>query len=195
MPNPAELATAAVSGGHPRRRRWLLAIAVVVIVLFGGAVLLDEVILPAVATHELLADGTGAPAITLPGSDGRQHSPLRADGPVVLEFFNTTCTDCMAQVPVMCTFIAAHPTVTVIGVEVAGHTTAEIRQFLADHGGGCLHYLVLRDVSGTVTSQYHIYETPTTYLIVNGIVRAAIAGTGSLSVIASALPAAPATNP
>jgi peroxiredoxin len=157
------------------------------VVLLGAGYLAVEVVLPLVAGAHLLSAGSAAPAISLRDDLGKQHDVFtEAHGRAVLiDFFDTDCDNCSAEVPALCALVRQHTDLYVVGVEAGGHGAGDVAAFARNSGGGCLTIPLLVDPGRDVSAAYGILDVPASYLVSNGKVVAAGLGADRLTAVAS----------
>jgi len=133
--------------------------------------------------HPLLPGGAPAPAIRLQDSAGLRHDVLAeaAGHPVVLEFFETTCTVCQHEVGPMCDAQRRHPDIPFFGLDAAREKAATVEGFRHDQGSGCTGWPLLLDPNSNVLRSYSVTVVPTVYLL-DARGRVAYTGTGEAGV-------------
>ena len=171
--------------------RWLRRLGWGLVGLFLAGLVVFDLVVPQVAGANLLPAGTAAPLIRLDDDAGHSHDVFAEAGaaPIAINFFATDCSACRDEVPAWCAVVRAHPAVTFVGVEAAGHGAADIAAYARELGGGCLvseHVILLADPGGHTGSAYHIIDTPTVYLIRSGHVVAAGVGGDQLTTVVNA---------
>ncbi len=142
---------------RPRGRRWsALVLGLAAVVGIGFA------LRPAPALS-----APPAPTFTLPfASGGHGALSLRAlrGRPVLLNFFNTQCDACLAELPTLRraarTYGGHH--VVVLGVATGGDTVDTARQFAAD---AHLSYPIVADTHQDVAWRYMVAGWPTTFFL------------------------------
>ncbi len=150
----------------------------------------------AVVSHiggpRLLAGGTAAPAISAKAASGQAVSLLGAANPpprpVVLEFFETTCTVCRQEVQPMCQAHTQHPGADFYGVDAAREDAATVSDFARTQAGGCTGWPLLLDPSSGILRAYSVTVVPTVYVIdTRGRVAYTGTGAGGVDGLAAAL--------
>jgi cytochrome c biogenesis protein CcmG/thiol:disulfide interchange protein DsbE len=115
--------------------------------------------------------GAHAPLFELSTLSGKQISLAQFRGrPVILEFWTSWCTNCLATVPHLRAFQTAHPETTVIAVNMGPlDRPADVDEYVKRHQ---LNYLVALDPTGDVTQLYRVYQTSTAVFIDSqGVIR------------------------
>ena len=118
----------------------------------------------AVVSHisgpRLLPGGTAAPAVGAKSAGGEQVALFGKGSPpsrpVVLEFFETTCTVCRQEVGPMCTVHAQHPGADFYGVDAAREDAAAVSDFGRTQAGGCTSWPLLLDPSSSILRAYSV---------------------------------------
>ncbi len=96
------------------------------------------------------------------------------DGPVVLNFWFTTCGPCRAEIPELTAFARAHPDAPVVGVSVDRGMSLD--RLAAASGRLGIDYHVVHDVDGQVASEYGVGLFPTTFILRGGTVERVVVG-------------------
>jgi cytochrome c biogenesis protein CcmG, thiol:disulfide interchange protein DsbE len=111
----------------------------------------------------LAAVDRAAPAVSLPALSGHGKVSLAADhGPVMLNFWSSTCAPCRAEMPMLGRAAKAlSGKVTIVGVDTADETSAA-RSFAAAHGGT---YPIGLDPDEVLGARYGLAALPTTYFL------------------------------
>jgi peroxiredoxin len=112
--------------------------------------------------------GEPAPAFTLPALDGSRVSLDALKGEVVvLDFWATWCSGCVAFAPAAKRLQAAYADrrVTWLKVHVPPLDAGEVERFLAARGAS---FPVALDAEGEVAARYGLYGTPTYVIIDRG---------------------------
>ena len=192
QPKPAEPEPDADAAPQRRWPRRLRRIGWILVAVVAALTLIYEVVLPQIAQGQLLANGSDAPPIQLQDITGRSVNVIPDAGarPVVVNFFDTTCSHCQAEVPQLCQFAADHPDVHVVAVESRDHSAGQIAQFASQYGSGCLTHdgvQLLVDPGSHVSGAYHVLDTPTLYLLKQGKVAMSGLGEPAISAAANAL--------
>lgn len=139
----------------------------------------------AVVSHiggpRLLPGGSAAPAISATSSTGEAVALFGAANPpgrpVVLEFFETTCTVCRQEVGPMCDVHAQHGGAAFYGIDAAREKAPEVNDFGRTQGNGCTSWPLLLDPRSTILRAYSVTVVPTVYVI-DARGRVAYTGTG-----------------
>jgi peroxiredoxin len=162
-------------GGQLARLVGLFAVAVAAVVV--SFALVSHI------GHPLLPGGAPAPPIRLADSQGARHDVLaeRVGRPVVLEFFETTCSVCQREARPMCDVQRRHPDIPFFGLDAARESAAAVNGFRQQQGGGCTSWPLLLDPDSAVLRSYSVTVVPTVYLIGSGG-RVAYTGTGEAGV-------------
>jgi thiol-disulfide isomerase/thioredoxin len=109
--------------------------------------------------------GAAAPSFNTRLLDGGTFSldaHLSDDGrPVILNFWASWCTPCVAEMPSLDAAAEANPAVLVLGV-AADDTEASASSFADEIGVG---YPLGIDTTGIVAADYHVFGLPATYAI------------------------------
>ena len=135
--------------------------------------------LPLVGGFQLLENGTTAPFFSLPSLAGETVSLSDFErGPVILNFWTTTCPACFEELPVLADleheFGADGLSVVTICL---GSPAEEVRQALQRAN---VDLLVLVDEDAETVQPYQVSGTPTTYLIDGqGVIVMSNAGYGT----------------
>jgi peroxiredoxin len=120
------------------------------------------------------ADGP-APPLDLPTIDGgRIDLATLGPGPVIVNFWFTTCPPCRQEIPELSRFAATHPDVTVLGVSVdRGMATDRLAAASKRLG---VTYPVLHDRDATAAAAWGVSVFPTTFVVRDGALRKAVVG-------------------
>ena len=94
-------------------------------------------------------DPVPAPAIDTVDTDGNPVNLTAIEGPVLLDFMGTWCTECRRAVPGIQDLRAAYPDLTVLSIS-ATDTASQINDFRAQHGADWPH---IKD-DGTLVNAY-----------------------------------------
>jgi peroxiredoxin len=120
------------------------------------------------AAHHMggLHVGNIAPNFTLLTPNGKKISLSNYKGmPVMLNFWRVDCDGCQVEIPGMQRFYAtqqtAHKDFVILGINVADDAQTTAR-FILQRG---LTYPIVLDQSFTVSGQYNVSGTPTSYFI------------------------------
>ena len=154
----------------------LVVLVVVAIALPVGAAVLDRLRPPTTrweprppptslsTTAQTYPPGTPAPALRLPGLDGRQVdlSALRGR-PVVVNFWATWCDPCVREFPLLGQAAATHrpDRLAVVGV-LSGDTPAAARPFVRRHGAT---WPIALDPNTTTATAWGAIGLPHTWFI------------------------------
>jgi len=138
-----------------------------------------------------------APALALPGLDGRTVSLAAYRGRVVaVNFWATWCGPCRAEIPDLAEVWSAHKDgcFELLGVAEESGKPAQIAQKSAEYR---IPYPVLVDADGAVGDRYHVEGYPNTFLIdKDGKVAQVFSGPVGKEALERALkPLLPATCP
>lgn len=99
--------------------------------------------------------GTGAP-FTLSAA---------GDGPVVLNFWFTTCPPCRAEIPELAAYHEANPDVPMYGVSIDQVSPGRLARLAQNLG---VNYPVLHDPESEVAGRYGVSLFPTTIVVEGG---------------------------
>jgi cytochrome c biogenesis protein CcmG/thiol:disulfide interchange protein DsbE len=145
---------------------------------------------------EVAAEGKPAPAMALPGLDGRTVDLAALRGRVVaLNFWATWCPPCKDELPELA---AAWREGSPRCLEVVGVTGESVREDIqAAIERYAVPYPVVVDAEGEVGRRYGLTAYPRTYLVDGGgVVRKVFAGTVTRrALLEAAAPLLPATCP
>jgi hypothetical protein len=163
----------------------LFALAVV-------ATVISFAVVSRISGPRLLPGGTAAPALSARSAAGDQVSlfgkgnlPRR---PVVLEFFETTCTVCRQEVQPMCTVHAQHGGADFYGVDAAREGAAAVSDFGRTQAGGCTSWPLLLDPDSRILRAFSVTVVPTVYVVdTTGHVAYTGTGQGGVDGLATAL--------
>ena len=124
-------------------------------------------VLPFLAGIQPLEAGTTAPAFTLPGLTGESVSLADFEGqPILLNFWTTTCSPCLKELPVLATLEREFAAEGLVVVTVCmGSSPEEARQALQKANADVR---TLVDEDAVTATPYQIGGTPTTYLVDDG---------------------------
>ncbi len=124
---------------------------------------------------------TAAPAAQFTGLDGVPHSLAAYRGrPVVLNFWATWCTPCVAELPELDRLAASAPDLAILVVSADHGGAATVRGFLASHP--ISHATVLLDPESEAVHLFDVFGFPTTLVIdAAGRLRARLEGPASWS--------------
>jgi len=115
--------------------------------------------------------GSYAPLFELDTFGGQKISPAQFRGqPVILEFWTSWCTNCLATVPHLKAFQSAHKEVAIIAINMGSADRKEdVEMFVEEHQP---NYIIALDPQGEVTRLYQIYQTSTAVFIdPQGVIR------------------------
>jgi len=157
-----------------------------------GATVISFAVVSHISGPRLLPGGTAAPAISAKSAAGEQvilfgkgNPPPR---PVVLEFFETTCTVCRQEVQPMCQVHAQHGGADFYGVDAAREGATAVNDFRRTQGDGCTAWPLLLDPDSTVLRAFSVTVVPTVYVIdTHGHVAYTGTGQGGVDGLATAL--------
>jgi cytochrome c biogenesis protein CcmG, thiol:disulfide interchange protein DsbE len=172
--------------GMPRpplwpRRQWLRLLGLFALAVV--ATVVSFAIVSRISRPALLPGGSAAPVIRLSDSAGAHHDVLADSrgGPVVLEFFETTCAVCQREVKPLCDLHARHPSLAVYSLDAARESATSVDGFRRSQAGGCISWPLLLDPSSDVLRSYRVTVVPTVYLL-DGRGRVVYTGTGEAGV-------------
>ncbi len=113
-----------------------------------------------------LSDGP-APDFTLADTSTGAPFTLSAagDGPVVLNFWFTTCPPCRAEIPELAAFHEANPDIPIYGVSIDQVSPGRLQKLSQNLG---VNYPVLHDPDSAVAGQYGVTLFPTTIVVQGG---------------------------
>lgn len=108
-----------------------------------------------------------APAFTLSDPSGGPPIALAAlgDGPIVLNFWFTSCGPCRAEIPELAKFHAAHPEIPLIGVSIDEMAPGNLAQASKRLG---VTWPVAHDPDSAVSMTYGVTLFPTTIIVRGG---------------------------
>ncbi len=117
-------------------------------------------------TPQLLPNGTAASAIGLRDTSGTRVDavPSPKHQPVVVAFFETTCTSCRQKAVTLCTLAAAHPGISVVAIDSGARDAGPAAEFARRYMGACAVPLLL-DPDLAVTRRYAVAAVPTAYIV------------------------------
>jgi peroxiredoxin len=163
------------TGGRLVRLLGLFMVAVV-------ATIISFAVVSHISGPRLLPGGTAAPAVSAQSASGEQvtlfgkgTTPAR---PVVIEFFETTCTVCRQEVGAMCTVRQQHPGADFYGIDAAREDAATVNSFRRGQADGCTDWPLLLDPNSDILRAWSVAVVPTVY-VVDTHGRIAYAGTGA----------------
>ncbi|MBA2320443.1 MAG: TlpA family protein disulfide reductase [Deltaproteobacteria bacterium] len=108
-----------------------------------------------------------APVFTLPNPAGGSAIALDAlgDGPIILNFWFTSCGPCRAEIPELARFHAENPDVPLIGVSIDEMAPSRLAQVSKRLG---VTWPVAHDLDNTVSNAYGVTMYPTTIVVRGG---------------------------
>jgi len=172
----------------PPLRQQLIKLGLL-LVLVVAVTVVAAVIIPRLRGSSLLATGAQAPHFTLAAGDGTRQA-VPTSGPVVVEFFETSCPHCQEEAPRLCSLAGQNPGVRFLGVDAGGDSAGSVDGFRHEHMPGCdaQRYPLLLDPGDTVTHAWQVSAVPTVYLVRgDGSIAYAGAGTDGVDGLGTAI--------
>jgi cytochrome c biogenesis protein CcmG/thiol:disulfide interchange protein DsbE len=110
-----------------------------------------------------------APPFSLPAASGGEIAlAALGDGPIILNFWFTSCGPCRAEIPDLAAYHAAHPEVPLIGVSIDSMPPARLAQLSEKLG---ITWPVAHDQASAVSDSYGVSLFPTTIVVRNGAIE------------------------
>ena len=121
-------------------------------------------------------EGNKAPDFSITTDQGKRISPSAPDNSLlVLNFWETSCVPCVAELPSLTAFARKFRSKHVVVVAISGDELAQkYRSFLRDHR---IVLETFRDPARRISKSFGTFMFPETYIIQNGrIVRKVVGG-------------------
>lgn len=116
-----------------------------------------------------------APPLALPTLHGGiMDLATLGPGPIVVNFWFTTCGPCRQEIPELSRYAAEHPDVPLLGVSVDRGMAIERLAAASQRLG--VQYPVLHDRDGTAAAAWGVSVFPTTFVVRDGAIRKATVG-------------------